>query len=127
MCREARSVERRSKYQTLSHSARLRQNLRGLYGISFEEYDRLRTAQDYRCAICNVHEDDSWVGGRPPIEGSRLSPNRLHVDHDHLTLAVRGLLCARCNIMIGYIEQSRERRARIEAYLDAPPASLLTA
>lgn len=44
-------------------------------------YDELLEAQGGVCAIC----------GRPP------KTRRLHLDHDHKTMRVRGLLCHRCN------------------------------
>lgn len=50
-------------------------------GISDAEYERLLAAQHGHCAIC------------PNTPKTR----RLHVDHDHATGAVRGLLCHRCN------------------------------
>jgi hypothetical protein len=50
-------------------------------GVSDAEYDRLLEAQDGGCAIC----------------GATPKTRRLHVDHDHHTGAVRGLLCHRCN------------------------------
>lgn len=53
-------------------------------GVTDEEYDRLLAAQDGVCAIC----------GNPP------KTRRLHVDHDHKTGAVRGLLCWPCNRML---------------------------
>ena len=50
-------------------------------GIPLAEYDALLAAQGGGCAIC----------GNPP------KTRRLHVDHDHKTGKVRGLLCHRCN------------------------------
>jgi hypothetical protein len=50
-------------------------------GVSDADYERMLAAQDGHCAIC------------PSTPKTR----RLHVDHDHRTGAVRGLLCHRCN------------------------------
>ena len=50
-------------------------------GVTVEQYDALLAAQGGGCAIC----------GNPP------KTRRLHVDHDHKTGRVRGLLCHRCN------------------------------
>lgn len=50
-------------------------------GFTAEAYDAMLEAQGGGCAIC----------GNPP------KSRRLHVDHDHKTGAVRGLLCHRCN------------------------------
>ena len=36
-------------------------------------------------------------GGGCGICGAPPKTRRLHVDHDHKTMAVRGLLCNRCN------------------------------
>lgn len=58
------------------------------FGISKEEYDRMFVNQNGRCAICR----------RPPKKF------RLSVDHDHKTGKVRGLLCAPCNKVLGYVE-----------------------
>ena len=49
--------------------------------------DKLILEQNNSCAICGVLE-------------SKCS-KKLHVDHDHKTGIVRGLLCSRCNAMIG--------------------------
>ena len=50
-------------------------------GISDAEYAELLARQDGHCALC------------PATPKTR----RLHVDHDHATGTVRGLLCHRCN------------------------------
>ena len=59
-----------------------RSYLKRTFGITVEEYDEMFRRQHGRCAICC----------RPPTEGISL-----HVDHDHVTGEVRGLLCFRCN------------------------------
>jgi hypothetical protein len=50
-------------------------------GVTDDEYARLLAAQDGHCALCP----------------NRPKSRRLHVDHDHATRQVRGLLCHRCN------------------------------
>ena len=52
------------------------------YGITVEQYDEMLAAQGGGCCI----------GGRPPREDISL-----HVDHDHFTGEIRGILCFRCN------------------------------
>lgn len=50
-------------------------------GVTDDEYARILAAQGGHCALC------------PSTPKTR----RLHVDHDHTTGTVRGLLCHRCN------------------------------
>jgi hypothetical protein len=50
-------------------------------GVTDDEYARMLAAQGGGCAIC----------------GATPKTRRLHVDHDHKTGTVRGLLCHRCN------------------------------
>ena len=52
------------------------------FGLTLEEYDAMLEAQGGGCFIC----------GRPPREDISL-----HVDHDHSTGRVRGILCFSCN------------------------------
>lgn len=55
-------------------------------GVSDAEYARMLEAQDGHCALCE-NEPKS---------------RKLHVDHDHRTGKVRGLLCFRCNRFVPY-------------------------
>ncbi len=55
------------------------------YGLTKVEFDNMVLKQKGRCLICN----------RVPEWRS------LHVDHDHTTGKVRGLLCRDCNLGLG--------------------------
>jgi hypothetical protein len=59
-------------------------------------------------------------GNKCAICGS-LSPGKketsFHVDHDHETGKVRGLLCELCNVGLGYFKTPKELRAAA-AYLE---------
>jgi hypothetical protein len=65
---------------------------------------RLREEQGSRCAICGVPEEHA------PMK-------RLHVDHDHRTHIVRGLLCSRCNTGIGQFKDDPNRLLAAIEYL----------
>jgi phage gp36-like protein len=64
------------------------------YGITLEEYNSLLVSQDFCCAICRKHVSTLKV--------------RLHVDHCHTTLKVRGLLCFNCNNALGRFKDNPE-------------------
>lgn len=42
----------------------------------------------------------------------------LHVDHDHATGAIRGLLCVRCNNALGLFKESHDLFAAAADYLE---------
>lgn len=58
-----------------------------VYDLTVEEYNSLLETQDHACAICRSIEP----GGK----------GRWHIDHNHKTGKVRGLLCAMCNVGLG--------------------------
>ena len=72
--------------------------LRNNYGLSLAAYAAMHDEQNGVCEICK----------RPETMGRRKKPRKLSVDHNHETGAVRGLLCSRCNTMIGRASESRE-------------------
>lgn len=61
------------------------------YGIGITEYEIILKNQKGRCAICGA--DNPKISGK----GSK----SLHIDHDHKTGKIRGLLCQPCNTSLG--------------------------
>ena len=51
-----------------------------VYGLTDEQYDSLESIQ--ACEVCG-------------------SPDRMVIDHDHVTGKVRGKLCHKCNVAVG--------------------------
>lgn len=69
-----------------------------LHGITIETYNELKAKQDSRCAICGVVPNDNYGGHH----------DGFHIDHDHVSGRVRGLLCKHCNVGIGMLKDSEE-------------------
>lgn len=61
------------------------------YGITLIEKELMLISQNNQCLIC---------------EKEMKLNNNCHVDHNHETSKVRGLLCGRCNGGLGYIEDT---------------------
>mgnify|MGYP001597132189 FL=1 len=71
-------------------SARRRLALKSNYNITEDDYNTLLETQQFRCKIC----------GKP------WTFEQLCVDHSHVTGIVRGLLCGKCNSLLGFADDS---------------------
>ncbi|MDQ1396542.1 MAG: hypothetical protein QOG64_1801 [Acidimicrobiaceae bacterium] len=90
-------------------------HLKRKFGLTLEQYDEMLAAQLGGCAIC----------GDPPEAGKAL-----HIDHDHDTGEVRGLLCVRCNNGLGQFKEDLGLLSQAGVYLaveDRDEAAKLTA
>ena len=76
--------------------------LRRRYGITLADYDLLFDVQGGKCAICK-HDD--------------FKPSDWHVDHDHATGKVRGVLCRHCNRALGAVKDRVDTLRNAIAYL----------
>lgn len=77
------------------------EHLRRTFGMMQAEYEVMLVSQCGGCAIC----------GRKPKGRS------LHVDHDHATGQIRGLLCFKCNGGLGQFADDPNRLATAIGYL----------
>lgn len=73
------------------------------YGLTYEQWEAMRQAEDCRCMICGISEDE--LG------------KKLDVDHCHDSGKVRGLLCNPCNTMLGHARDKVEILEAAVAYL----------
>lgn len=69
------------------------------YGLTAENLATMLIGQSGRCAACNE-----------PLK-------TLHIDHDHKTNSVRGLLCSGCNIALGHLKENLRRILALAAYV----------
>lgn len=100
---KVRANDERARLSGRKAANNRRSHLKRNYGITPEIYEEMLTAQGGGCAICH----------RPPRDDISL-----HVDHDHETGAVRGLLCFRCNNSLGDLEDDRVLVVSAADYLD---------
>ena len=84
----------------------LKAHLKYRYGLAIEDYEAMNDLQEGRCAICRNKEEKR---------------DRLSVDHDHITGAVRGLLCGTCNTALGSMKDDPEIFERAAKYLRGEP------
>jgi len=107
----ARAKERQKAYRD-QHRGRLSDQWRArrrrvtlaAYGLTPERYDQMLKEQGHCCALCGSADPQHWS-------------NQFHVDHDHETGAVRGLLCAPCNGGLGLLGDRPERLQAALAYV----------
>lgn len=78
--------------------------LRRNYGLTSEAYDAMVESQANQCLICHVSGED-------------VRNSHLVVDHCHATGSVRGLLCPKCNLLLGHADDTIERLERAILYL----------
>lgn len=75
----------------------INQQLRNRYDIGFSDYLEILISQSNSCGICR--------NPIPDILKLSASERRLiHVDHNHTTQKVRGILCNKCNLAIGLLK-----------------------
>lgn len=108
VCADALHGEWKAKNPVAQARLSKKANLKRNYGMTIAEYDALEEKQKGRCAICGEPEKRRRRNG---------SISALHVDHDHKTGKVRGLLCHYCNTAIGALRESEALLRKAIRYL----------
>ena len=72
-------------------------------GFTFQEFDEKLKEQDFKCAICLTNEPGNrdW-----------------NADHDHTDGQKRGILCRKCNLGIGHLNDNPETLQRAIDYIN---------
>lgn len=59
------------------------------YGITLEQKNQIISKQNGKCPICDIG----------------LSDTKASLDHNHCTNQIRGVLCGRCNLVLGMVRE----------------------
>lgn len=115
---DAKNKERRKEWRKIWKSenkdklkiSQRKTQLKKKYGITIKEYDDILIAQNGHCFFCDRTPDQERYGV-------------LHVDHDHKTGRVRGLLCMTHNRALGVLGDDEEGLIKALNYVQgkAPP------
>ena len=109
-CKECRNkkikkcyIDNPEKFKRINRNNKLKNQ----YGLTIEDVEIILKNQGYKCAICG---EELFLFG---------SSNKLtaHVDHNHETGEVRGLLCDKCNRGLGYFRDNPEYLLSAISYL----------
>lgn len=87
-CQSVSRLKRRTRRSERIYEAKK------FYGLSEKQYDALVKTHKHSCALCGKHRSQQQ--------------RDLHIDHDHRTGKVRGLLCCACNARLGWYENRKE-------------------
>lgn len=78
------------------------------YGLTPDDYQSILANQNFSCAICEVE-----ISAAVEYKAGRL----VAIDHNHETGEVRGILCAKCNLVLGHARESTDILYRAIVYL----------
>lgn len=85
-----------------------KRHIKRYYNLIWEDYEKMYFSQEGQCYLCRkdilLYEKDKL--------------NVAHVDHDHTTGQVRGLLCHFCNAGIGYLQDNPLLLRKAADYLE---------
>lgn len=108
-CANARRVDAKAVNPENEKLTKRETHLRRKYGLTPRGFDQLLAQQDGNCAICSTNLSAS-----------------VHVDHDHATGKVRGLLCFTCNTALGKFRDSVSLLRAAINYLSRPTPQVET-
>ena len=92
------------------HGSTRHYHLKQRYGIGADVVELMLEAQRWRCLIC----------------ATELTAKTAHVDHDHATGAVRGILCFNCNGGLGQFRDNPAWLRRAADYVSCGPLFVIS-
>lgn len=100
-CCETRRKDWRAENPAEASARDRRRTLKTKYGISEDKFWEMLVDQEFSCATCHV----------------KLTKATTHIDHDHRSGIVRGLLCFNCNVAIGHFRDNPVLMERAASYV----------
>ena len=104
-CKECLKIKRRKYVKSnreVTTKAHREWCIKNTYGLTLGEFDQMFEAQGGVCRVCSK---------------INLDGRRLYIDHDHKTGKVRGLLCHKCNSLLGFTDDNIDYLLKVIDYL----------
>jgi hypothetical protein len=98
-----KQFKRKKIWRKINSEKLASKNLKANYGITLDQKKQIVQSQNNLCAICKILFEN---------------PRTTHLDHDHTTGKIRGILCQKCNHGIGLFKDSTELLKSAILYLD---------
>lgn len=99
--------QRRFDRERGKQSFRKRQQFTGMlkfsFNITFEIFSKMIIDQSGLCKSCG----NKLINKKEP-----------HIDHDHKSNNIRGLLCGGCNVALGYLRESADKCYKLGKYIE---------
>lgn len=103
-CKKMEVAKSRIKNPERWKAKRHRNMIKEKFGLHKNDYDMMYKKQNEKCAICEIHQNNL--------------DKKLFVDHCHSSDKIRGLLCQKCNFMIGLANDSQKILYKAIEYLE---------
>jgi hypothetical protein len=105
--RRAANLRWRIKHKDRIRVMKRAEKLQRFYGLTVADYEAILFSQNGVCAVCLRPNHEFQYGKRAA----------LHVDHNHETKQVRGLLCGNCNRALGILHEDPLRIEALARYI----------
>ena len=103
-CKVQRTSKTRKNNPEKTAEYSWKSKIRTTYGITEEDYTKLFVSQEGKCAIC--------------FSDIAFRSRSTHIDHNHETGKVRGLLCHHCNTALGLFKENTATLREAVNYLN---------
>ena len=110
-CIDCQKEKQKNSWGSRSPKKRLEQHLKYKYGVTHAEFSQQWDEQGGCCAICRDELPDLMT-----YENRRRG---YAIDHNHDTGEFRGILCLKCNSLLGMAKDSTDVLKKAIEYLDA--------
>ena len=109
-CIVCTKVKQKTRWASRTPKKRLEQHLKYKYGVTHAEFVTAWDQQDGACSICKNDLPDLMT-----YDNRRRG---YAIDHNHETGAFRGILCLKCNSLLGMASESTEVLSAAIEYLN---------